>query len=103
MVAQPQEVKSSVVWKKRKGCWLGVGGYRTVWQKNGLKLRKGVFNNEPLMIKAFSDDAKKILMETMSWRWGGQAAPIQTKLWLFVFQLFWKPVLPTLFLYLQIS
>ena len=49
---------------------MGVGGYRTVWQKNALKLRKGILNNEPLMMKTFSDDAKKILMETMSWDGG---------------------------------
>jgi len=47
------------------------------------------------MMKTFSDDAKKILMETMD---GGQGSgsPIQTVLWLFIFYLLWKRVLPTI-------
>lgn len=33
--------------------------------KNGLKLRKKVLYNKPLMMKDFRDEAGKILMETM--------------------------------------
>lgn len=63
--------------------------------KDGLKLRKRVLNNDPLMMKNFRDEAKKILMETIDGLWD-QVAPTQTALWLFIFKLLWKPVLRTL-------
>lgn len=67
MVACHEEVHSFLV--REKGI-LGWGqGNKEPSGKSGLKLRKGVFNNKPLMMKDFRVEAEKILMETMDgWR-----------------------------------
>lgn len=68
MVACHEEVHSFLV--REKGI-LGWGqGTMEPSGKSGLKLRKGVFNNEPLMMKDFRDKAEKILMETVDGWWG---------------------------------
>ena len=62
MSACHQEVNSVVV-RKSKESWLGAEEHGMAG-KNGLQLRKRVFNNKPLMVKNFRDKAERILMGT---------------------------------------